>query len=320
MALPTTVGPGGSASYGISTGESTGAQQSSSFIPSYSETPILENIANYAQQMAPQVYQWGMNAYNQNQGNINQMLRQGQQWASPQQIAAAMGSAESGVMQAGEQQRQAALQDLQSYGIDPSSGRYASLDQANRVQMAASAAGAGNQARQATLEYGNALTNQGIQASLANVQTGYGASNAMNQLLGTGMSLKYSPLGTASSGYNQSTNQSLNQSYSAGQYGAGGAGSGYWMRQSGAQAGGPGVAKGGYISPALSASHGEEVDDVSARLNAGEYVIPRDVVDFKGKEFFSKLIAQARKASGGGDRSTDGQRPMGRGLNLGGAI
>jgi hypothetical protein len=36
------------------------AQQSMSFIPDYSETPILESIAKQAQNMAPQVYQWGM--------------------------------------------------------------------------------------------------------------------------------------------------------------------------------------------------------------------------------------------------------------------
>jgi hypothetical protein len=67
------------------------------------------------------------------------------------------------------------------------------------------------------------------------------------------------------------------------------------------------VARGGYISPALSNSHGEEVDDVPAQLNAGEYVIPKDVVKWKGKEFFQRLIAQARKARGG-DGSTSGQR------------
>jgi hypothetical protein len=52
---------------------------------------------------------------------------------------------------------------------------------------------------------------------------------------------------------------------------------------------------GGFVSQALSPSDGHQVDDVPARLNEGEYVIPRDVVQFKGKEFFHKLIAQSRK-------------------------
>jgi hypothetical protein len=307
----------GGVNYGQSGGQSTGSSFGTSFIPDYSQTPILENIANYAANMAPQVYQWGMGVYNQNQGNINQLIRQGQQYASPQQQAVDIGMAESGVMQAGEAQRQAALSDLQSYGIDPSAGRYAGLDQANRVQMAASAAGAGNQQRMADIQYGNALTNQGIQASLANAQLGYGASNAMTGLLNTGMSLKYPPLGNVSTSQQQSTQQAMNYGRNISV-----------QNQATPQAIGPRpapssvqVARGGYISPALSDSHGEEVDDVPAQLNAGEYVIPADIVKWKGKEFFSKLIAQARKArengyAGGGP--IQGGPP--RRLNLGGAI
>lgn len=59
--------------------------------------------------------------------------------------------------------------------------------------------------------------------------------------------------------------------------------------------GGGGMAKGGYVSPDLSPTDGDAVDDVPAQLNAGEYVIPKDVVGWKGKSFFAKLIAQSRK-------------------------
>jgi len=280
--------PGGqsSTSSGQSSQQATSQQAGTSFIPAYSQTPILESIAQYAENMAPQVYQWGMDQYARNQGNIDALTRQAQTWASPQRIKAEMGMAEAGVTQAGEQARQAALTDLQSYGIDPSAGRYASLDQANRVQTAAAAAGAGNQQRMATQAAGNAMMNQAIQSSLANTQLGYGASNAMNQLLGTGMQLKYPPLGTQSTGTSQSTGQSTNMSQSMpllrsammGNIGGGGV-----------------MAKGGYISPDLSPSDGRAIDDVPAQLNAGEYVIPQDVVGWKGKAFFAKLIAQSRK-------------------------
>jgi len=65
---------------------------------------------------------------------------------------------------------------------------------------------------------------------------------------------------------------------------------------SGMAGGGPvAPTTGGFVSQALSPSNGHQVDDVPARLNEGEYVIPRDVVQFKGKEFFHKLIAQSRK-------------------------
>src|SRR5215472_13107941 len=106
-----------STSSGYSTNQSTANALSQSYIPNYSQTPILESIAQYAQSMAPQVYQWGMDQYNRNQGNIDALIRQGQTYASPQQIAADMGMAESGVQQSGEAARQASLQDLESYGI-----------------------------------------------------------------------------------------------------------------------------------------------------------------------------------------------------------
>jgi hypothetical protein len=60
---------------------------------------------------------------------------------------------------------------------------------------------------------------------------------------------------------------------------------------------------GGFVSRELSPSAGSQVDDVDAKLNAGEFVIPKDVAHWKGKEFFYKLIAQARKnRSGGGQQ------------------
>ena len=38
------------------------------------------------------------------------------------------------------------------------------------------------------------------------------------------------------------------------------------------------------------------MDDVQARLNAGEFVVPEDVVRWKGEEFFQKTIQGSRKA------------------------
>jgi len=60
--------------------------------------------------------------------------------------------------------------------------------------------------------------------------------------------------------------------------------------------------QGGFVSRELSPSGGSRTDDVEARLNAGEFVIPKDVSAWKGKEFFYKLIQQARK-----NRATGGQ-------------
>src|SRR5215467_2695224 len=195
-----------------------------SFIPNYSEEPILERIAQEAENYAPQVYRWGMDAYNRSQGLIDNLYRQGQEWASPQHIATQMGQAEAGVQQAGAQALESSKRDLESYGIDPSAGRYAGLEQASRVATAAAAAGAGNQQRNADIAQGLTMQNQAISAGLQNTQTGYGAANALNALYATGMSLKYPPLGQtstssgtsagASSGFSTGTSFGTNQQQS----------------------------------------------------------------------------------------------------------
>ena len=64
---------------------------------------------------------------------------------------------------------------------------------------------------------------------------------------------------------------------------------------------GSSMAEGGEVPDELSRSDGQVVDDVPANLTAGEFIIPKDVVEWKGKEFFYKLMAQSRKL-----RATDG--------------
>ncbi|HEX6825727.1 MAG TPA: hypothetical protein VF077_05355 [Nitrospiraceae bacterium] len=301
--------------------------ETSSYIPEYSQTPILEGIAKYAANMAPEVYQWGMTQYNKNQGNIDRMMQDAMSYASPQRVAQEMGQAQAGVMQGAEQGRQNAIRDLEGFGIDPSSGRYAALDTANRVMSSATAAGAGNQQRMATEAAGGAMKQQAQSASLQNQQIGYGASAAANNLLGTGMKLQYSPLGTRS--YNASTSSgttdSASDTMSAGSsnqsstsygqsFGTQGSSSSSWGGVKTDPGQGVGflrmhVAEGGYIPEEVSRSDGEVVDDVPANLTAGEFVIPKDVVEWKGQEYFYKLMAQVRKMratsgddSGGGSR------------------
>jgi hypothetical protein len=298
------------ASASVSSQQSSGQSTSSSYIPDYSETPILESIAKYSENMAPQVYQWGMQQYANNQGNIDSLMRNALTYASPQRIAADMGMAESGAAQGAEKGLQSALSDLQSYGIDPSAGRYAGLDQASRVMSGAATAGAGNQQRISDIATGNAMQNQAIAASNQNVQTGYGAANAANQFASTGMNLKYSPLGTDA----QSTQQS--SGFSSSSNTGTGSGSGSFTRSGGVdprtgygfineqhyQEGGPvGFQPGGDVPADASPSNGQQVDDVNANLNVGEFVVPRDVAQWKGQEYFYKLMAQARK-----DRATAG--------------
>jgi hypothetical protein len=65
---------------------------------------------------------------------------------------------------------------------------------------------------------------------------------------------------------------------------------------------------GGAVPASMSPSGGRQTDDIQATIpqtggkamiNAGEFVLPRDVVAWKGQEFFQKMIQQARKARTG---------------------
>src|SRR5207344_2286422 len=85
--------------------------------------------------------------------------------------------------------------------------------------------------------------------------------------------IKFPPLGTQSAGQSQAS--SYNSSTSTSSQGA----------------------EGGYIDPSQSPSQGAQVDDIPARVNAGEFIMPRDVVEWFGHEKFQKMIQQARKAA-----------------------
>ena len=402
-------------------------------------------------------------------------------YSSPARTAVNMGAAESATAQGTQAGINAATQNLQSYGIDPSSGMYGELQEAQRTAGGAAAAGAGQQAELSTqatgrqllgesIGVGQALPGQAVNAinsanqavtgaenaTLANVASGANSINTANSLLGTAMQLKYPPVGNvsqnvssaASSGtpkqssgggggsgaggygggptdYNSplypsgtstpaATNTSSGASTDSGTVntqpsagvvsvpgggggyaptapaGGGGYGGGYGgafsgsgfarggaipdfagggfapasfapgvgttglsssggmgrgggggfadpnmrrrdmvngitsaspgMRRGGGGGGGgipdvtgrptggfmPGVAQGGaipddattggFVGSNLSPSAGQQTDDIPARLNADEFVIPQDVSKWKGQEFFQKLIDQSRKA------------------------
>jgi hypothetical protein len=85
------------------------------------------------------------------------------------------------------------------------------------------------------------------------------------------------------------------------------------------QMGGPGG--GGHVDPRMSPSGGRNIDDVPAqvaqtgqpaRLNADEFVIPRDVAMWKGQEFFQSLIKKSREARVGAPAKPSTKRPQGQ--------
>ena len=169
---------------------------------------------------------------------INQQAQLAGTYTSPSRVALNMGMAESGQMQASNAALQSAKQNLQSYGINPSSGMYAELEQAQNTAGGAAAAGAGQQAQLATEATGRQLLassiatgqqlpgqainaiNAGYQgvagaenAALANLNTGTAATSSANPYASTAMSMKLPSVGNTS----QSTSnaQSTNASESA---------------------------------------------------------------------------------------------------------
>lgn len=258
----------------------------------------------------------------------NQLAQDAQSYASPERKEQEGGRAMSNVAQAFDGARTAAQQQLESYGVDPTSTRYAALDLASRTQQAAAQAAARNQSDLAVDAQGRAMRSEAINvgrgypAQIATqtaqtLQSGAGASGA--QLAGTqsGASSMGNPtawmgqsnaaLGTwanaLTQGYNGQMQQfNANQSSSSGIGSLLGAGAALLFEE------------GGSVPEEMSPSGGAEVDDIPAviaqtgqpaRINAGEYIIPEDVVRRVGEKTLENMIAKARKERDG----DPGQKP-----------
>lgn len=249
----------------------------------------------------------------------DQAVRDAQDYASPERQEQEAGRAAATVAQQFDSARQAAARNLEAYGVDPSSTRFAALDLGSRVQQAAAQAGAANQTRTQTEAMGRALRSEAI-----NVGRGYpgqvagtygtalqsGNSAVNSTLAGTAtggstmgtapqyMSAGNQAIGTWGNTLNMGYNNALaaadfNSRQSSGIGGLLGAGLGAIGNAGGLAAF---FEDGGAVPEEASPSRGAAIDDVDAKLNAGEFVMPEDVVSWKGEEFFQKLIEGSRKA------------------------
>jgi hypothetical protein len=131
-------------------------------------------------------------------------LQSAEGYDTPERRMAASGRAMSDVETAGEASRQAALDNLESYGIDPSQTRGAALDQNVRLQTALEAVRAGNEASRNVEETGRRYVSDAIDkgAALPGAQVGMtGAAhgmltsgvNAANQVFQTGANVFGTP-------------------------------------------------------------------------------------------------------------------------------
>jgi uncharacterized membrane protein YgcG len=258
------------------------------------ENQIIDQISGVASGLANQMYSWAQGVFqqtsqitNQAVGNFfnvsqqmlglsntltgqynnlfapenAQLVADANSYASPQRMAVDMGQAGATQAQAGDQALKNSEQQLQSYGIDPSSGRYAALDKAAAVQNAANVAGAENTQRNADIATGQKLRSEAVQvgatlpAAIANVnntaiQANTGATNATLANANTGANLMSLPdkyLQTAMGvKLPFSGSQGQSQSHSSGSSsspdksgGGGGGGNGGGGNQGGGGGGGP---------------------------------------------------------------------------------
>lgn len=258
----------------------------------------------------------------------DQYIASAKGWDTPEAETQAAGAAEANVAQQLQEGRSAATRALQAYGIDPGAPRYANLEIGSRTGGAAATAGAGNVAiNQRQMEGLQLLQNasamgrnlqptalQGYAGSNASGTGVIGNTNMVNQTgastMGTG--LQWGQMGL---GYGQLGNQSIQgigktfgdiyqgqvaerDATTQGLYGLAGAAVGAAGSLMRPKIPGLPFAEGGAIPQSASPTQGIAVDDVPARLSPGEFVVPKDVVQWKGEEHFQKLIDQSREKRG----------------------
>lgn len=218
-------------------------------------------------------------------------------------------------------------------------------------QLRGEAISVGQQMPAATVNALNATNNSvtgSENAALGTANAGATLMDSANPFLATAMNLKYPPVGnnTVSTGTSNSSSSpspgsnshgsSSGGGFSGGSGGGSGGGGPYigdsgpiyssndtnpsfsdpyysdYATASAAEGGAiPGPTTGGHVPRSASPSMGRQTDDIPARLNADEFVIPRDVVKAKGTEFFQKLIAQARKNNAMGPAHPSAGPPLG---------
>ena len=258
-----------------------------------------------------------------------QAVDEAQSYASPERERYEMGKAGATVAQQFDAQRKAAAQSLEAFGVDPSSTRFAALDAGSHIQQAAAQAGAENQARGQTETMGRAMRSEAINVGRGYpgqiagtygtaMQSGGQAANAA--LAGTasgaatmGTTTQYQGLGNQAVGtWGNTLNMGYSnqvQQYQANQQSSSGLGSllGAGLGLVGSFEEGGSVEAGDVVPAEASPSRGAAIDDVraniggggEARINVGEFIVPEDVVKWKGEEFFQKLIGTSRKSREG---------------------
>lgn len=272
------------------------------------------------------------------------LAREADEYATPERRDMEVGRAQAGVGQQFTQAREQAKSELEGYGINPSATRFAALDIGMRANEAAAKAAAGNQAGLNVENTGRALRSEAINVgkgypgsiaqSYASSQ-GQGNSAVGNNLATTGsgaatmgtapqyMGIGNQAVGTwgnvLNTGYqNQLSAWQANQNASSGWGSALGLIGGIatsFIAEGGEvptadAANAAALDVQGRVPVAASPSGGAAIDDVPARLTPGEFVVPQDVVRWKGEEFMQKLIKKSREDKASPDNATPDVRAL----------
>lgn len=292
--------------------------------------------------------QW--DTYNQTYLPIEkQFAEDAQNWDTQDRRNRMAGMAEANIASQFEQARNAAETQLEGFGVDPTSLRYAALDIGTRTQQAAAAAGAGTGAMQNVENQGLALKGQAI-------NTGRGYQNNINQTTGVGTGAGSAGVGGLTNFYGTSSNAMTapvawfnagNQAMSnqitafnnytnngikqqqANQQGMQGMMSGISgllgsvmsLEDGGAiptpdriRAAEVQPQEGGAVPYHASPSNGQEVDDVPARLSPGEFVLPKEFVEWRGLENIYKDVDKAKKARADYEATTETRPDISMGI------
>lgn len=258
-------------------------------------------------------------------------------YATPEKKDLEVGRAQANVGQQFTQAREQAKSELEGYGINPSSTRFAALDIGMRANEAAAKAAAGNQAAENVDTTARALRSEAINVGKGypgQIAQSYGASVGQGNSAG-GQQLAQTASGAntmgTGMGWQQTGNSAVGQwgnilntgyqnqlsAWQANQQASSGWGSALGLiggiatsfLAEGGAVGDP-AAQGGAIPVAASPTGGAAIDDVPAKLTPGEFVAPKDVVAWKGEEFFQKLIKKSREDMGHPDNARPDVRAL----------
>ncbi len=242
----------------ISAGESTSNSNNQSVLVPQPALGYEGQWNSALQSLQNQQYQWAQQQYGKNSALTDQMVSDANNYANPERIHQDMGSAEAGVAQGMDAQRQALNQTLQSYGINPGDPKYAGALAASRTAQGAAEAAAGQTANRADVATGHALKQAAFGDVQQNTNTGANILGTSQGYAGEGVqNVKFAPLGQVGQSTSQSQNASQSVNNSSSPAGGGGGGGASQPKQpsqggggggQGPEAGGGGGAPGGYNS------------------------------------------------------------------------